>query len=442
MKMKTNEYPLKLRVTFERVTEYYQTIYDLQEVDFKKLSATRVSEELQTLREKLKEIERTAKNAVQELEQFSFIEFEKDYIKDNPLFRHRKLAEVIQPSGKDDFDYSPFLKRFTIFKDDHSKSGCVSNSFFSYIKSKLKEGRIGAAVCMHCSYKSLMKFGGNVCFREITVSYLNQYEQWLRNNKASKTTISIYVRGIRTIFNEAIEEGIIKREKCYPFGRRKYRIPNSKNIKKALELSDISKIYYYECKSRIEGEQKGKDFWLFSYFGNGMNVKDIAFLKWKNIHDGYLIFERIKTERAMRSDPKLITVFINEDMWSIIERWGNKDRSINNYIFPILEHGMTPLRQYDVVQLFLGLINEWMERIRKQLGIDKKITTYVARHTFSTVLKRSGASTEYIQEALGHADIKTTENYLDSFGKEVKKEFASRLTSFKKGEMIKEGFID
>jgi len=88
------------------------------------------------------------------------------------------------------------------------------------------------------------------------------------------------------------------------------------------------------------------------------------------------------------------------------------------------------------------LINEWMERIRKKLGINKKTTTYVARHTFSTVLKRSGVSTEYIQEALGHANIKTTENYLDSFGKEIKKEFANRLTSFKKEEMIKEGFID
>jgi len=46
---------------------------------------------------------------------------------------------------------------------------------------------------------------------------------------------------------------------------RKYRIPTSKNIKKALSLDDVAKIYYYECDSGVEGEQKGKDFWLFSY---------------------------------------------------------------------------------------------------------------------------------------------------------------------------------
>lgn len=82
------------------------------------------------------------------------------------------------------------------------------------------------------------------------------------------------------------------------------------------------------------------------------------------------------------------------------------------------------------------------KRIVKKLGIDKKPTTYVARHTFSTVLKRSGASTEYIQEALGHTNIKTTENYPDSFEKEVKKEFALRLTSFKQEAVLQNDFIN
>ena len=72
-----------------------------------------------------------------------------------------------------------------------------------------------------------------------------------------------------------------------------------------------------------------------------------------------------------------------------------------------------------------------MKEILPNLGIDKKATTYVARHTFSTVLKRSGASIEFIQEALGHTDIKTTESYLDSFDRETKWELAGRLSAFK-----------
>ena len=294
----------------------------------------------------------------------------------------------------------------------------------------------------HCSYVSLKKFRGNVHFKEITVSFLYEYENWLTSQNISKTTIGMYLRPLRTIFNEAIEDGIIKKEKCYPFGRRKYKIPASKNTKKALELKDIKKIYYYKCDPKNESEQKAKDYWLFSYFGNGMNPKDIACLKYKNIHDEFIVFERSKTERALRSDPRPITVFINDDMKAIMERWSNKDKSPNNYIFPVMEPGISPLRQYELIQLFVSFINDWMKRILKNLEIDKKGTTYVARHTFSTVLKRSGASTEYIQEALGHSDIKTTENYLDSFEKEVKKEFAQRLTSFKNSPATENDFID
>lgn len=72
-----------------------------------------------------------------------------------------------------------------------------------------------------------------------------------------------------------------------------------------------------------------------------------------------------------------------------------------------------------------------MARIAGSLGIDRKVSTIVTRHTFSTLMKRSGASTEFIQEALGHMDKKTTESYLDSFENEVKKGYSEVLTSFK-----------
>ena len=440
---KSNKYPVKLRVTFERVTEYYQTIIDLSKDEYDKLSASRISNELQSIRDKLKEIERTAENTVKDLGSFSFVDFENDFIHNNiSLFRPRKLKAAIPSKSTSEFDYSSFCKKFPILLEEDSKPGTISISYKNFIKKILREGRISSGMYYHCSYVSLKKFRGNVRLEEITVSFLYEYESWLANQNISKTTIGMYLRPLRTIFNEAIEDGVIKREKCYPFGRRKYRIPASKNTKKSLDLNDIKKIYYYECDLKNESEQRAKDYWLFSYFGNGMNPKDIAGLKYKNIHDGYLVFERSKTERALRSDPKPITVFINDDMKIIIERCGNKDKSPNNYIFPVMEPGISPLRQYELMQLFVSFINAWMKRILKNLGINKKATTYVARHTFSTVLKRSGTSTEYIQEALGHSNIKTTENYLDSFDKDVKKEFAQRLTSFKNEPVTQIDLID
>jgi site-specific recombinase xerD len=46
------------------------------------------------------------------------------------------------------------------------------------------------------------------------------------------------------------------------------------------------------------------------------------------------------------------------------------------------------------------------------------LTTYVARHSFATVLKRSGVNVAIISEALGHTSLSTTQFYLDSFDNE------------------------
>ena len=105
----------------------------------------------------------------------------------------------------------------------------------------------------------------------------------------------------------------------------------------------------------------------------------------------------------------------------------------------MLELGITALRQYELIELFTQSINDWLVKIKKKLNIEKRLTTYVARHTFSTVLKRSGVSTEFIQESLGHTNIRTTEKYLDSFAKEVKRDLVGNLKAFKPREPVPPG---
>jgi integrase/recombinase XerD len=76
------------------------------------------------------------------------------------------------------------------------------------------------------------------------------------------------------------------------------------------------------------------------------------------------------------------------------------------------------------------MTNIHMQKTGKKLGIEKHITTYTARHSFATILKRSGVSTEFISESLGHSDVKMTEIFLESFENDQKKEIAKHLTNF------------
>jgi len=89
----------------------------------------------------------------------------------------------------------------------------------------------------------------------------------------------------------------------------------------------------------------------------------------------------------------------------------------------------TPFKEKDVIKATTKLCNKRLKKIGAKLGIGK-VSTYTARHSYATVLKRSGANIAYISESLGHNDLKTTENYLASFEKEERVKNASFLTNF------------
>ena len=83
--------------------------------------------------------------------------------------------------------------------------------------------------------------------------------------RKSKTTVGIYLRPLRAIFNKAIEEGDIVAD-IYPF--KKYQIPTGQNIKKALDKSELKKLFTTQVEPGSPKE-KARDFWFFSYQCNG-----------------------------------------------------------------------------------------------------------------------------------------------------------------------------
>ncbi|WP_300600929.1 site-specific integrase [Niabella sp.] len=437
---KENLYPVKLRVTFNRKQEYYPTIYDLTQEDYNKFSAPRISEVLQKVRASLLEVERNAATAVKAINPFEFDCFEKEFIKNNPLFKERKKkaekkcienqpSELKQQEISVEFDFSPYEERFPIFKEESPAADYIAVTFTSYIKNLLMEGRIGTALSYRDSYTSLKQFRGNVPFSAITRQYLFQFERWMiDDNKSSKATVGIKLRSLRAVFNEAIDQGLVKAD-IYPFGKKKYKIPTAKKAKKSLERKEVQCLYEFEPEE--EHIQRAKAYWFFCYFGNGMNPKDLAYLKYENIDGEFLHFIRAKTERSMKDDPIVITAYINEDMQAIIEKWGNKDRRPDNYIFPVLDASMNLMEQYSRVRTLTKFITDGMVIIGEDMELSRKPNNMVCRHSYATHSKESGATTEYIKESLGHASLTTTEIYLGDYGREVKKEFSGRLLAFK-----------
>ncbi len=190
-------------------------------------------------------------------------------------------------------------------------------------------------------------------------------------------------------------------------------------------MEQIKQIFHYS--DGRETTDKYRDLWLFVYMCNGINVADIVKLKYSNILDGEICFVRQKTERTAKSR-KEIRCVITPQLKAIMDRWGSETNP-DNYIFPYLNGNETPLERKTITKELTKRINKRMKEIGNVLGFGL-ITTYTARHSFATILKRGGANIAYISESLGHSDLKTTEAYLASFEREEREKNALLLTCF------------
>jgi integrase len=273
-------------------------------------------------------------------------------------------------------------------------------------------------------------------FSHIDKAFMSDWCEWMQvEGKAPKkagntptgssiTTVSIYARALRTAFNEAISNGIVEADK-YPFGLRGFSIPSGKNIKKALSTKDLEMIKNY-APDPDSMEERSRDFWLFSYYGNGMNFKDLLSLRVKDLKDTDIYFQRAKT-KGKSSDATLIRVRVNTHIKMVIEKYGNKSNRPNDLIFPYLNVTETPEKQRLSIHLFITSTNKYMNRIGVKLGIKSRLDTYEARHTFATQLMRNNAPSQIIGNSMGHSNPATTANYLGSFEKETEDTFLDML---------------
>lgn len=327
---------------------------------------------------------------------------------------------IISDLGED-FTFDRFKESFkglAITKKQHD----VYSYYQAHIDEIKEQGRFGTARSYQCGLNSLKVFKPRKLeFKEIDLKYIKKYEAWFLN-KGSYATLGIYLRPLRAVLKKAVKEGLMKAEH-YPFDN--YSIKVATSIKKALNIAEIKKIFDYETSN--EGRMKARDLWLFSYLCNGMNIKDVSLLRYKDLNNDGFYYVREKTKMKVKDQ---IFVPLLPQSRAIIDKWGNPDKAPENLVFDIVESSVENERSISLRHQKIKIINKHMKAIADELGIDKPCSTYYARHSFATVLKRSGASTESISEALGHQNISTTKSYLDSFETDEKIKMQQSLVNF------------
>jgi integrase len=395
---KDGSHPLKLMLTSDRKKNYIGIDIALTEDEWEKITNRTARGELKDVQIRIRAIETKAQTILDGLGDYTFDRFRNEF---NGVSANVHIKKV-------------------------GKSRLVYDLYETYMDELQQKGQAGTYNFYKTAKVSLGKFKATLYFEDVTPAFLRDYEQWMIDKSKSPTTIGMHLRTLRCIFNYAIELGIVKAS-FYPFGKRKYQVPASLNIKKALTRDEVTKIINYVPETIDTWEEKARDLWILSYLCNGMNIKDICNLTYERINGDRLTFVRQKTAKTNRGATKMIQVYLPPIAIKIIDTWGQKPVNPKSYIFPFYSEGLTPQRKITVSNQVTQNINKWMKQIGEKLELSVPVTTYTARHTFSTVLKRSGASIEFISESLGHSDLKVTQNYLDSFEDDFRKEMSLRL---------------
>jgi len=335
-----------------------------------------------------------------------------------------------------------------LFADNKDTERDVFSTFCDVIKELEKGGFIGNAniykttmrsIAAFCNGKLLEHSQSNktskkqaeiktpkLRFEEITLQWLKRYETALTAVSVSPSTQGIYLRALRRIVN-------IERKQNpslpYAFGKDSFTPPTATKNKRPLTIVDVRNVRNYAAQS--EPEERAKDLWTFSYLCNGMNIADIIKLRYKEIkfHTDGCTIEFLRQKTQQKNDKTKILIELDTEptelIKSIIERHGNKTKE--GYVFPFLNGLDTPQAQFTAKLSLLRALNKSLRKIGENLGLQIDLTTYVARHSFATVMQRSGVSIAEISEALGHAELKTTENYLGGFSTESKRTNSNKL---------------
>jgi len=254
--------------------------------------------------------------------------------------------------------------------------------------------------------------GKPVPFADLTTKKLEGLEKFLRAD-CTNGGIASYMRCLRVAVNTAIKEGLMSAEQ-YPFETNRNKGYSMARLKSRFNPRSLTEQHMDMVKAFPHGDHPHLSdtvrIFLFSYYARGMNFRDVAYLKKADVYDGRIHYRRRKTNDAF-------SIPVSDTLAEIIEAFAATDTP---YLFPILDtKHRSERQQYDRIQKCMKRVNKELKEVAAVLGLDVSLTTYVARHTFATTLKRKGVGIDIISESMGHENVSTTRAYLKRFGSEV-----------------------
>lgn len=275
----------------------------------------------------------------------------------------------------------------SLLKDAMKKNRPINITFPIFAKEYVQHSnrRESTKENLFTTITVLQEFRPGLNFKDITYTFLKDFEVYLREKGNGINTVAKHLRQLRTLVNEAINQGYIHAD-AYPF--RKFKIKQEKGSHEFLtpdELKKLENLEVHDLKLRHV-----LDAFLFCCYV-GLRFSDFCQLTPSNFirvnGKRWLHFKSIKTGIELRLPLHLL---FEGKALAILDRY--------------------------CITEFASLggnseVNKALSVITSMARIKKHVTYHTARHTCATLLIHQGVPITTVQRLLGHTSVKTTEIY-------------------------------
>lgn len=318
----------------------------------------------------------------------------------NAVALNNKIAEMIDQvqaiwnAGR--FESSKELKAH-IDKNGLSVAGLDQSLYSTYAKKQM-EGRSYYDKRIHeNAIKWVNKFSPDVKLNNWTIEFVEEFERFLKKQGLTTTTVEANLKRCRTILNIALRHGLINYNQN-PF-KLGFSIKSGKPNDIKLNLQELSQVWNARNDLSFYQKQAAQTF-LLQVLCDGARIRDVLLLKRAGLKSGYIAFEASKTKKR-----KVIP--IADKIAVLLEEIPDT----GEYLLPYLNAGFKDIEK--TIQSATARINKQLKNVTETLQIAKAISTHSARHTFAYVNAESRQMDILeLQQALGHAKIQTTKDYI------------------------------
>ncbi len=269
--------------------------------------------------------------------------------------------------------------------------------FFDFAEQWLQKSSIKGKRNYVSMLNALHKYhvSNTLPFSSINYAFLEGFCNYLGNHPRAK---SLYLGGMRHLYNEAIRECNTRHDRTIPSSPfESFKIPKHtpQTNNRVVSEETLARIYNFQGTRRVG---MARDCYILSFCLMGMNSVDLYECRY--CKNGILSYDRMKT-KDRRADHAHIEIRVPSLILPLMDKYKGEARVFNFY------------RKYANAANFNKHINKGLNIIAERLGIPK-FDFYSARHTWASIARnRLGIDKYTIHEALNHvSDLDITDIYI------------------------------